>query len=121
MRNNFIQEIAISLILIILSVLFLNPFNFWMPTALLMMMVLGLIVVFVIFAGFIWRENSRDEREGFHRMMAGRFAFLAGAAILVIGIIAQSLRHTLDPWLVLVLGAMILTKIIGLIYGRMKH
>ena len=50
MRNNLLQEISISGILIILLVLFLNPFGFWMPTALLMMIVLGLVVVFALFA-----------------------------------------------------------------------
>lgn len=121
MHNNLLQEILISFILIILLVLFLNPFDFWMPNALLMMMVVGLTSVFVIFASFVWKENSRDEREGFHRMIAGRFAFLAGAAVLIIGIIVQSFGHNLDFWLVLTLGAMILAKIFGLIYSRIKH
>ncbi|OGZ00978.1 MAG: hypothetical protein A3B13_02650 [Candidatus Liptonbacteria bacterium RIFCSPLOWO2_01_FULL_45_15] len=121
MKNNFLQEIFVSLILIVLLVLFLNPFGFWMPNILLMMMVLGLVVVFSVFASFIWRENARDEREGLHKMMAGRFAFLVGMAILVTGIIVQSFKHELDFWLAFTLGAMILAKIIGLIYGRMKH
>lgn len=121
MKNSFLQEIIVSLILIVLLILFLNPFGFWMPTILLMMMVLGLAVVFSVFASFIWRENARDEREGLHKMMAGRFAFLAGTATLVIAIIVQSFRHELDFWLVLTLGVMILAKIIGLMYGRTKH
>ena len=121
MKNNFLQEIFISLVLIVLLISFLNPFGFWMPTILLMMMVLGLIVVFSVFVSFIWRENARDEREGLHKMMAGRIAFLAGTAILVIGIIVQSFKHELDFWLVLTLGTMILAKIIGLIYSRTKH
>ncbi|MBI2475770.1 MAG: hypothetical protein HYV67_00825 [Candidatus Taylorbacteria bacterium] len=121
MKNNLIQEIGVSLALIILLVLFLNPFGFWMPNAFLMMMVLGLIVVFFVFASFVWRENARDEREGLHKMMAGRVAFLAGTATLVIAIIVQSFRHELDFWLVLTLGIMILAKITGLLYGRIKY
>lgn len=121
MKNNTLQEVIISLVLIILLILFLNPFHFWMPNALLMMMVLGLLIVFALFAGFIWKENVRDEREGFHRMLAGRIAFLMGAATLVLGIIIQSFQHILDPWLVIALGIMILAKIIGLTYGRIKH
>ena len=121
MKNNLLQEIFVSSVLIVLLVLFLNPFGFWMPNALLMMMVLGLVVVFVVFASFVWKENSRDEREGLHKMMAGRIAFLSGTALLVIGIIVQSFKHELDFWLVLTLGTMILAKIIGLIYGRTKY
>ena len=121
MKNNLLQEIFVSLVLIVLLVLFLNPFGLWMPTALLMMMVLGFVVMFALFASFIWKENVRDEREGLHKMMAGRIAFLSGTALLVIGIIVQSFKHELDFWLVLALGTMILAKIIGLIYGRMKY
>lgn len=121
MKNNFLQEIIVSGVLIILLILFLNPFELWMPPILLMMLVLGLVVVFSLFASFIWRENNKDEREGLHKMMAGRVAFLAGTAILVIAIIIQSLRHELDAWLVVILGVMILAKISGLLYGRIKY
>lgn len=121
MKNNFLKEVSISGILIILLVLFLNPFDFWMPTALLMMMVLGLVVVFALFASFVWRENHRDEREGLHKMMAGRIAFLVGAALLTLGIIVQSFNHNLDPWLVFVLTGMIVAKVITLIYGRINN
>jgi len=121
MKNNLLQEISVSVVLIVLLVLFLNPFDFWMPPVLLMMMVLGLVVVFVLFVSFIWRENSRDEREGLHKMMAGRIAFLAGTSVLVIGIIVQSFKHELDFWLILTLGTMILAKIVGLMYGRMRY
>ena len=121
MKNNLLQEIFVSLALIVLLVLFLNPFGFWMPSALLMMMVLGLIVIFALFSGFIWKEQARDEREMLHRMLAGRIAYLVGAGILVLGIIVQSLRHELDSWLVFTLGAMILAKIIGIAYSRKKH
>jgi len=121
MKNNLLQEIIVSGVLIILLILFLNPFGFWMPTAMLMMMVLGLALAFALFASFVWRENHKDEREGFHKMVAGRIAYLTGTALLTLGIIVQSFGHEIDSWLVLVLGAMILAKIIGLIYGRVKY
>ncbi len=120
-KNNLLQEISISVILVILLVFFLNPFDFWMPNTLLMMMVLGLVVVFGLFASFVWRENHRDEREGLHKMMAGRIAFLVGAALLTLGIITQSFNHNLDPWLVFILSGMIVAKVATLIYGRIKN
>lgn len=121
MKNNFLQEVFISMTLMVLLVLFLNPFGFWMPNTLLVMMIAGLIVVFALFASFIWRESARDERESFHKMMAGKFAFLAGMGGLIVGIIVQSLQHALDGWLVGILGIMIFAKIIALIYGRIKY
>lgn len=121
MKNSFLQEIVVSLVLIVLLVLFLNPLGFWMPTTLLMTMVLGLVVVFALFASFVWKENHRDEREGLHKMMAGRIAFLVGTTLLVIGIIIQSFGHKLDPWLVFILVGMIVAKVIAFIYGRIKN
>lgn len=121
MKSNFLQEVLISGLFIVLLALFLNPFDFWMPTALLMMMVLGLVVVFALFASFVWRENHRDEREGLHKMMAGRIGFLVGTALLTLGIIVQSFNHDLDPWLVFVLSGMIAAKVITLIYGRINN
>ena len=121
MKNNFLQEIFVSLALIVLLVLFLNPFGFWMPDALVMMMVLGLVVVFAVFSVFIWKEYARDEREILHRMLAGRIAYLVGTGILVLGIIVQSFRHEIDSWLVFTLGSMILAKIVGVVYSRINR
>lgn len=92
-----------------------------MPNAILMMMILCLVVLFSLFAIFVWKEHSRDERESFHKMLAGRTAFLVGTALLVVGIIVQSFKHEIDPWLVITLSLMILAKVIGLIYSRIRY
>jgi len=121
MKNNLVQETTVSIILLILLFLFLNPFNFWMPSSLVMMMVLGLIVVFVIFASLFWRELAQDERENSHRMRAGRIAFLVGTSVLVLGVIIQGVKHAVDIWLVVALGAMVLAKISVLVYSRARN
>ena len=121
MNNTLLNEILISIALVVLLILFLNPFDFWMPNKILMLMIVILIVVFSIFASFIWREDAKDERETLHKMIAGRFAFLVGSAVLVFGVVFQSFEHKVDIWLILALGLMILAKIVGLIYGRFKY
>ena len=121
MKNNFLQEILVSVALVVLLVFMLNPFDFWMPSTLLMMLIAVFVAIFGSLVSFIWRENSKDEREILHKSIAGRAAFLAGASVLVVGIVVQSFSHTLDPWLAIALGVMILAKIAGLAYGRMKH
>ncbi len=121
MKNDFLQEIIVSLVFIVLLVLLLNPFNFWMPTNMLMVMLVGLIIVFTLFASFVWRENAKDERELLHRMFAGRVAYLVGTGTLVLAIIIQCFLHQLDPWLVLVLVLMVLAKIVGIMYSRAKN
>jgi len=116
MKN--IQEIAISIILIILLGLLLNPF--WMPDALVMTILICLVLVFAIFAIFVYRENSQDEREELHKLKSSRIAFLAGSLVLIAGIVIESLDHSLNIWLVLALGAMILSKLVGLAYNRVS-
>ena len=122
MKNKaFLSELIISSVFIILLVLLLNPFGFFMPTTLLMMMLTGLVVVFAVYASFFFKETALDEREGLHKMLAGRVAFLAGTGTLVVGIIVQSFQHNLDFWLVATLGIMIIAKIIGRIYSQINH
>ena len=119
MKNSALSEAVFAAILLVLLVLFLNPFDFWMPDALLMTMIVGLLIAFGVFAVFVWREKSRDEREERHRMIVGRNAFLLGAATLTLGIVLESLTHKLDPWLVITLAAMVLAKVMGLAYHRL--
>lgn len=120
-NNNFIVEIVTSLVLIILAVFLLNPFHAWMPAMGVKMIAGALLVIFTIFAGLLWKEKAKDERELLHKMIAGRIAFLVGTALIVIAIIYQNFTTQIDPWLVIILAGMILSKIAGLIYGQLKH
>lgn len=82
------------------------------------MLILGItLVIFAIFAIFILREKVQDEREAVHRMLSGRVAFLTGSALLTIAIAVQSLQGVVDVWLVIVLIAMVLSKLITRIYS----
>ncbi|MDE2030729.1 MAG: hypothetical protein KGI58_00490 [Patescibacteria group bacterium] len=110
MKNN-IKEIIITLCLIAIAVLLLNPFNFWMPDMVVIGILAIALVLFGIFASFILREKIFDERDSLHRTLAGRNAFLAGSAMLMIGIIIEGYSHKVDAWLVITLIVMIFTKI----------
>lgn len=70
-----------------------------------------ILVLFAVFASFILREKTLDERDDQHRTLAGRNAFLAGSATLILGIIAQGYAHAVDGWLVVALIVMVMTKI----------
>ncbi|PIS04922.1 MAG: hypothetical protein COT81_03835 [Candidatus Buchananbacteria bacterium CG10_big_fil_rev_8_21_14_0_10_42_9] len=122
MKNKYLPEVILGGILILLLTLFLNPFKLYMADMYLMMIAAGLIVAFAIFAGFIWKEKGRDERETWHIMLSGRMAFLAGALVLVVAILVESFKHQApDPWLVAALGVMVLAKIIGRIYNQINN
>lgn len=97
--------------LIAIAVLLLNPFHFWMPDMLVVCMLAIALVLFGIFASFILREKVVDERDSLHRTLAGRNAFLAGASVLMLGIVIEGYMHSVDLWLVLSLIAMVIAKI----------
>jgi len=119
-QNKVINEISISIVLVLLVVLFLDPFMLWMPDTLIYMLVAALVVLFVVFAGFVWRERVLDEREQLHKMVAGRIGYLVGTGVLVLGVVVQTAVSHPDPWLVVALGAMVLGKLIGLLYSRSR-
>ena len=121
MKNKFIGEIVITIILLGLLSLFFNPVGLFMPQQMHALMIPTLIIVFIIFLGFLWKEKSDDERESLHKLIASRFAYFAAVTTLMIGIIIENNQHALDPWLVVTVCIMLLAKILGLVYGYFKH
>ena len=121
-KNSFSDEIIISLIMVVLLLLLINPFDFWMPTMLAICYMLVLFILFAMFVGVIWKEHTADEREALHRDLAGRIAFLVGSGVLLIGISVQYFEyHRIDMWLVITLVTMVVAKIAGLTYGNIKN
>lgn len=120
MTTNAYKELSISIILIVLAVVLLNPFHMWMPDMMLTAILILTLVAFALFAVFIVREKATDERELTHRMLAGRVAFLTGASILTLGIVVEATSHAVDPWLVITLVGMVISKIITRVYCDSK-
>lgn len=111
MKNNFTETI-VTVALLAIAILLLNPFHFWMPNVVVLCMLATILALFGVFASFILRETSVDEREDHHKALAGRNAFLAGSGILTLAIMVQGYTHTVDPWLVITLIGMIVVKLI---------
>jgi cobalamin synthase len=121
MKNEIIHEMVVGAGLIALLILLVNPFGILMPSRLTMLLLGGIGTLSLIFTSFIWKEAVQDERESLHRLFAGRASFLAGAAVLLLGIAVQTFAHHLDPWLVIALGVMVLTKLLTRAYSRTKY
>lgn len=116
MKNNLLEAL-ITMCLVALAILLLNPFHFWMPDMMVMVMLAVTLGLFGIFASFILRERMADERDGQHRTLAGRNAFLAGSGMLTLAIVVQGYNHSVDPWLVIVLITMIVVKIMTRVWS----
>jgi nicotinamide riboside transporter PnuC len=120
MKNN-ILEYALAIIFVVILVAVANPGNLWMPMPVTMFTFVIAAILCAIYAGFILREGSTDEREELHRMLADRYAFLAGFAVLTLALIANSLHGRVDSWIPLSLAAMIFVKITARIRADRKR
>lgn len=109
MKNNIVEAL-VTVCLIGLAILLLNPFQFWMPNMMVAVVLAVTLGLFGIFASFVLRERTADERDGQHRTLAGRNAFLAGSGVLTLAIVIQGYTHSVDPWLVVALITMIIVK-----------
>lgn len=115
-----IVETVSALVILGIAVLFLNPGHLAMPDTMVSMLSVGFIVSFLIFAAYLLRESSSDERESIHILTAGRISYLVGVGTLIGGIIIQTAQHDIDMWLVITLCAMVFSKLLSRIYSRFK-
>lgn len=115
-----ITEIISAVLVVAIAIGFFTSSSLYMPMTLSSILITTLVLVFVVFAALVWKENPADEREAYHAMKTGRAAFLMGVGALVLGIIVQFLEHEIDPWLIFALCTMVVTKIILLAYSRYK-
>lgn len=115
------KETVMAVLLLIILILVINPGHLWMPDMMAMSLSVLLLVVFGLFASFVWRERAGDERERLHKLLAGHAAFLIGSGVLSLGLLVQTNMHTVDPWLAVSLGAMILMKLGGMMWARRKQ
>ena len=116
-----LSEILIAVILVLVLFLKADPLHWFMPDELQMILLCVLALAVALYAGIIFREQPADEREALHLFKASRIAYLTGTLTLALLIIIQDLRHQLDPALLLVLGVMIVTKLIVLLYSKYRN
>ena len=107
----------------VLAVLFLlvDPFH-WLMTTETQMILLGFsAVAFLLYAGVVFREQARDERESDHLHRASRWGYLVGVVTLSLIIVVQNLMHDVDPWLMAALGVMVVTKLLVFRWSQWRH
>lgn len=112
--------IVSAIITITLLVLLVDPVMYVMPEGSAMVLLVILVVASMVFFGYVLTERAQDERESLHRLHAGRFAYLAGSFVLLVGVVWQSLTHSLDDWLALALLVMVIARLCALLYYRTR-
>ncbi len=116
-----LSEIVVSLIFVVLLVMKLDPFDLLMPNRVQMSILALLVAAAGVYAGIVFRQRARDEREALHLYRASRFAYIVGVALLVLAIVAQSFHGGADPWLFYILAGMVTVKLAILIWSRIRN
>ena len=115
MTNKFFH-ISVAVVLVVLLFLLSDSLTLFMPEGAQMTALLLSSALILVWAGFVMYENSEDEREVVHKMHAGRIAYLSGLGILTAALIVEGLDHKIDPWILLALGVMVVSKLIARFY-----
>jgi hypothetical protein len=116
-----LAEVLVSLAFVALLALKLDPFDLLMPNRIQMIILALLVAAAGLYAGILFRQKARDEREALHLHRASRFAYIAGVGLLVLAIAVQSFRGGTDPWLFYILGGMVLVKLAILAWSRVRN
>ena len=116
-----LSEILVSAAMLLVILLKIDPLHWFMPTALQMVLLAVLVSGMAIYVGLIFREKARDERESSHLYRASRAGYLVGVLALSALVVVQDLRHQLDPMVLLVLAAMIITKLAVLKFNQRRR
>jgi hypothetical protein len=116
-----LAEIVVSLTFVVLLALKLDPLDLLMPTKVQMSILALLVAAAGLYAGILFRQKARDEREALHLYRASRFAYVAGVGLLVLAIVLQSFRGGADPWLFYILAGMVIVKLVILIWSRIRN
>jgi len=111
----FVLEILFVIVLGVLSLGMLDVF--WMPMGMQMAILSVVVVIFGAYAVYGLREKGGDEREIAILHMSDRVAFLAGAGVLLLAIVYESVVHHMStPWVTTALFVMVAAKAIAHMY-----
>jgi hypothetical protein len=84
---------------------------FWMPMMGEMTALLIVVILLLVWAGFVLQETAHDEREVLLKMKSGRVAYLLGLGVLMLALIVQGFAHAIDPWIAVALAVMVIAKL----------
>jgi len=113
--NKIIQiSVAVLLTFFLLALADLIPF--WMPMMGEIVALMLVVVLLVVWAGYVMHEQAQDEREVLLKMKSGRVAYLSGLGVLLIALVVQGFAHAIDPWIAIALAVMVVVKLLARLY-----
>ncbi len=113
---NKIIQISVVVLLTFLLLVLADLVPFWMPMMGEMIALMLVVVLLVVWAGFVMQEQTHDEREVLLKMKSGRVAYLSGLGVLLMALLVQGFAHTIDPWIAITLAVMVVVKLLARLY-----
>lgn len=111
MNKNYLH-IAVAAILAFFLLALADLIPFWMPMMGQMTVLLLVVILLLVWAGFVLQETAHDEREVLLKMKSGRVAYLSGLGVLMAALIVQGFNHAIDPWIAVALAVMVVAKLL---------
>ncbi len=109
-------HIVVGLVLAFFLITLADLVPFWMPMMGEMIALLIVVILLLVWAGFVLQEQAHDEREVILKMKSGRVAYLSGLGVLMLALVVQGFAHAIDPWIAIALVVMVLSKLFTRLY-----
>ena len=109
-------HVVVAVLLAFFLLVLADLVPFWMPMMGEMMALLLVVVLLIIWAGFVLQEVTHDEREVLLKMKSGRVAYLSGLGVLTLALVVQGLSEMIDPWIAIALAVMVISKLLTRFY-----
>ncbi len=106
------KRLILAIIIVLVGIVALEPFGIVMPTEAQMIGAGVLLGVMAFAIGLLWQEKPNDEREEALIDQRGKHAFYVGLTVGSIGLVYGAFAHSVDWWLVAVVGSMLLIKLV---------
>ena len=104
------KELVLAFVAVGLTIVLLSTRNVTMSAPAQTMLIAAFTVAVLVYGAFVFNERPADEREYENSLFADKYAYVVGAGILTLGIIVQTIDHTLDIWLPVALASMVAVK-----------
>ena len=104
------KEIILAFISVVFTTVLLTTRNVSMSSTTQTMLIALFTVTALAYGAFVFNEHPVDEREYELSLIASKYAYLAGAGVVTIGIIVQTIDHSLQVWLPIALASMVIAK-----------
>jgi hypothetical protein len=105
------KRLILIALLVTTGIVAFEPFGLVMPSS-TQMIAAGLMFGLLVFSiGLLWQEKPADEREEVIYDKRGKLAYYAGLVVGCIGLTSEVFLHSVNWWLVVVVGSMLLVKL----------